>query len=499
MTKDVSMRRAVAHSSISICMLLVAVHLFGCAGASAPPNANDSVQSAPNDNSNPANGNTDTADTIDAGEANPLLDPLSMPGEATLAMENFRSASQCAACHPNHYNEWRTSMHSYAMIDPVFRALVEARQRDFDGERDRFCTQCHSAIGTRGGDIVEHFSFDELEPITLEGITCESCHKVTGIVRPYNSGHVLDDNAAMHGPIQDPVENAFHESKYSPLHDTSEFCAGCHDVVEQSGLNLERPYEEWVTSPAGEAGRNCQSCHMPTYSGTAVDPAIAEALGAPERDNLHRHWFSGVDLPLTDDFLSEDELEEARARVVALLESAGEIEVTAAPTVVAGGQIDVFVTVRNLIDAHNLPTGSTFNRQLWISVTATDAEGTAIYQTGDLDANGDLRNHFSELDPYGDADLITFNSGFIDADGNPTVYPWKAAEHISNSLAPLYEVTHTFFVPTSPETVGPVTIETRLRFRAFPPFLLRTLGLPQYIDKLDITDIDEATITVEVE
>ena len=97
---------------------------------------------------------------FDAGPdlANPI-DPLSMPAEPLWSSARFRSAETCRACHPDHYAEWRTSMHAYAMIDPVFRGLVQVRQRDFGGERDAFCTQCHSAIGTRsatGQRIARH-------------------------------------------------------------------------------------------------------------------------------------------------------------------------------------------------------------------------------------------------------------------------------------------------------------------------------------------------------
>ena len=159
---------------------------------------------------------------------------------------------------------------------------------------------------------------------------------------------------------------------------------------------------------------------------------------------------------------------------------------------------DLCATVRNLIDAHNLPTGSTFNRQLWIAVTATDAEGTILYQTGHLDDNGDLRNYWSGLDKYGDADLLSFSSGFLDERGNPTVFPWFAAEHINDTLSPLYSRTFTLFVPTKTDTVGPITIAAQFRFRALPPFLLRALGAGALVEKLQIFDIDDDAITVEV-
>lgn len=386
-------------------------------------------------------------------------------------------------------------MHAYATVDPVWRALVRLRQQTFDGERDRFCTQCHSAIGTRSGEFEPNFSFDDVSDITLEGVTCEACHKVQSLARAYNSGHVIDPSGPIRGPIADPAAGAAHESEYSALHDTSDFCGGCHDVIEQHGLNLERPFEEWTTSPSAAAGRNCQSCHMPTYTGRA-----AVIAGVPERDNLHVHRFIGVDMPLSEDFIEDETVRDfLRDEITTLLRSAGSIEVDVPESVPPGAQLDVYVTVRNLIDAHNLPTGSTFNRQLWVALTATDANGTVLYETGHLDDAGDLRDHFSTLDPYGDSDLIRLDSGFVDADGNPTVFPWVATEHISNSLSPLYARTWTLFVPTTPETVGPITIEARLRFRTFPPFLLRVLGFDDFAEKLVITDIHETTATVDVE
>ena len=180
------------------------------------------------------------------------------------------------------------------MTDPLFRALSEIRQAEFDGKEDRFCQQCHSSIGTRSGDIAPGFSYDALDPITLEGVTCESCHKVSDAERVRNSGHVLDPDGPMRSTIADPVSNAYHASEHCELHGSSEFCGGCHDVVESDGLDLERPYQEWLESPAAEDGRTCQSCHMPTRTGQA-------AVDAPERE-VHDHTWWTVDLPLSPDF-----------------------------------------------------------------------------------------------------------------------------------------------------------------------------------------------------
>ncbi|MCB9680427.1 MAG: hypothetical protein H6733_03070 [Alphaproteobacteria bacterium] len=416
-------------------------------------------------------------------------DPLSTPATPTLDPSAFPEADSCVTCHPDHVAAWRTSAHAHAMTDPVFRRLVQVRQVDFAGQQDPFCLQCHSAIATRGGEIVPGFSFDDLSPVALEGVTCVSCHKVTGLQRTWNSGHVLDADAPMQGPIDDPAPNAFHTSAASPLHAEARFCGGCHDVVEVSGLPLERPYQEWTTSPAAEAGTPCQSCHMPARTGMA-------AVGGTERE-VHDHRFVGVDLPLED--VPAAERDARRADVLGLLHTAASLTVDAPPASRAGDQIDVVLTVDNRIDAHNLPTGSTFNRQLWLEVVATDADGAVLYATGTLDDRGDLRNYWSTLDPYGDHDLITLGAAFTDAHGDPELFPWSAEELTSTALPPLHDRTFTVFVPTTPTTPGPIAVRARLLFRQLPPYLLRELGLSDALPFLEVLTVDEATLTVTLE
>ena len=97
-----------------------------------------------------------------------IVDELSMPAEPTVDDSKFLGAATCGNCHERHYKEWRTSMHSYAMIDPVYRAAVKVRQEEKGGLEDPFCLQCHTPIGTRSHDIRPGFDFDQLKPITLE-------------------------------------------------------------------------------------------------------------------------------------------------------------------------------------------------------------------------------------------------------------------------------------------------------------------------------------------
>jgi hypothetical protein len=417
-----------------------------------------------------------------------LHDPLSMPAEPLWDPSEFLGAAACGECHPDHAAEWRTSMHAYAMVDPVFQALTAVRQADLDGAEDLFCQQCHSAIGTRGGEIVPGFAFEDLSPIVMEGITCTSCHHVVDVAREWNSGHVIDPASPLQGPYADAT-TPIHDTAKSELLGTSRFCGACHDVVESSGLPLERPYAEWAESPAAAEGVDCQGCHMPV-----VERPIAREAGV-RRSRIHR-WV-GVDVPLAEGFVTADEEAAMRARTAELLAGAATLRLATPSSAAPGSTFDVAVTVRNEVAGHNLPTGSTFLRQLWLEVVVRDALGTVLYQTGTLDPDGDLRDRWSATEPYGDADLVTFHSGFVDADGAPTLFPWRAAEHPTRALQPLHERTATLFVPVPPGAQGPLEVTARLRFRALPPHLLRTLGLSEaQVAKVPIHDL--ATGAAEV-
>ncbi|WAS94583.1 multiheme c-type cytochrome [Nannocystis punicea] len=417
-----------------------------------------------------------------------LSDELSMPREPTVALDGFASAEQCGLCHEAHYLEWSTSGHAYAMIDPVFRAFVAVRQEHYGGKQDMFCLQCHSPIGTRGGDIVPGFDFADLQPITLEGVTCESCHKVASLARPYNSGHVLDPDGPMRGTIAEPIISAAHESQFSPLHGAASFCAGCHDLREVSGLVLERPYGEWQGSPAAAAGVQCQGCHMPSYEGPAV-------VGGPTR-RLHRHTWIGAGIPLLEGFLTAEEKASLRAEVKRLLASAARVDITADTSVRAGDVVDLFVAVTNNIAAHNFPTGSTFNRQAWVEVVVRDSDGRIVFATGTLDAGGEPSG--SSLAAPGAPELLRLGSILVDERGEPVLFPWRAAEHVSNALGPLRERVFRLRVPTGRAARGPLSAEARILFRAFSPTALRALGLDEYAAGLEIHEVSRDRIRVEL-
>ncbi|MCB9662917.1 MAG: hypothetical protein H6732_02310 [Alphaproteobacteria bacterium] len=415
-------------------------------------------------------------------------DALSRPAEPTLSTAGLSGALACSGCHPDHYAAWRTSMHAYAMHDPVFRALQRARVADHEGRQAQFCTQCHTPLGSRDGDVLAHPDLEGLGPLSVEGVTCEVCHTVASVARTSQAGLVLDVDGPMRGTLPDPEPTAAHATTHSPLHGTAELCAACHDVREVGGLPLERPYAEWRSSPAGREGRPCQSCHMPETRGPA-------AVGGPERV-VHRHGWIGGGMPLLPGFLDDTERAARLAEVTALLQGAAALDVDAPMHWTPGGVLPVVVTVRNLVDGHAFPTGTTFNRQVWVEVTVTDEADAVLYRSGDLDEDGNLRDVWSRLDPFGDADLVTLSSTLSDGHGDPVLFPWVATEHTGRALPPALERTFTWLVPVPSAPVGRLHARVRLLYRQYGPHLLEALDVEAGPDALPVLEV--ATGEIEV-
>ena len=257
------------------------------------------------------------------------------------------------------------------------------------------------------------------------------------------------------------------------------FCAACHDVTFVNGFRLEEAFSEYKTGPAARRGETCQDCHMGEEpgvpSGYAEGPAAVVGGKPTQTRRLSNHMIVGPDYSVvhpglfphnpdarefatfaewlefdhqagwgTDDFEDElvddaifperwespDDRYDARAileeqgelldvafeRGTQLLKTGyvlGEVEVTRAD---AGG-LGLDVEVRNGTDGHNAPTGFIGERLVWLQVVVRDAEGAVVFESGDLDPNGDLRDlhsvyvHNGEL-PL-DTQLFSLQSRFL--------------------------------------------------------------------------------------
>ena len=261
---------------------------------------------------------------------------------------------------------------------------------------------------------------------------------------------------------------------------TSGFCGTCHDVNLVNGFRLEEAFSEFKNSPSAKEGTSCQDCHMSTEPGvnSGYDIAPAAVVGGKPTEPRKRtdHMFIGPDYSVihpgifphntaaselatirewlaydheagwgTDDFeknrpddyefperwQSADDRYDARDILsdnLALLEEAdqqrrkvlqagyqfGDIRLLKAD---ARSGVEFEVEVVNATPGHGVPTGFDAERLVFVRVTVTDQKGQAVFKSGDLDPNGDVRDAHSlyvhngelPLDTY----LISLQSKFI--------------------------------------------------------------------------------------
>ena len=187
--------------------------------------------------------------------------PGSQPGESG----NLENPNKCDNCHGG-YNSavepahnWRGSMMSQAMRDPLFLASMTIANQDAPESGD-LCIRCHSPKGWLEGRSTPTDG-SALTTADREGVQCDFCHKlvkptIPGI-NPYpgdpdylagtyeadstylseiaaipeveaNGMYIADDANVKRGPYTDP--NANHQFYYSPFHKESAICGTCHDV-----------------------------------------------------------------------------------------------------------------------------------------------------------------------------------------------------------------------------------------------------------------------------
>jgi hypothetical protein len=349
----------------------------------------------------------------------------------------------CGSCHGNYdtavepwYN-WRGSMMSQAARDPFFLACMAVAEQDAPSVGD-VCIRCHSPGGWQEGRSVDT-SGDMLNVKDRHGVQCDFCHRVVdhnyvpGVSPPEdeavlagidplpvafaNGQFVNDPGPAKRGPYADA--QAAHQFIYSPIHNSADQCAICHDVSnpvfnhvsgstytpntfdeEHPDMDLrnmfpiERTYSEWSQSEYASTGvyapefagdkpdgivSTCQDCHMRDVTGKGSNES-----GSPTRSDLGLHDLMGGNTfvpDIIDDYYPDEvdvaQLQDAKLRARAMLRKAATLDVTPE-------EFGITVRVTNQT-GHKLPSGYPEGRRAWLNVKALDINGEVIYESGYYD------------------------------------------------------------------------------------------------------------------
>jgi hypothetical protein len=205
---------------------------------------------------------------------------------------------------------------------------------------------------------------------------------------------------------------------------------------------------------------------------------VADSFEKPDRSQ-YRHYFNGVNYLL---YL----LGEARARragdgaagfrlqyqmAVERLRSCAEMELS--PVYQGGRLAEVRVRVHNRRAGHSMPTHLTNIRQVWLEVTATDANGQVLMASGLVDDRGRIGEG-----------ARSFGTEGRDEDFLPAVDPWKVRSMTRDDTVPARGYRDAHYGVPAPSDGGPVTVKARLRYRQASPDLVQEIlaSLPPDID-----------------
>jgi hypothetical protein len=404
-----------------------------------------------------------------------------------LSGEQLRDPETCKGCHPTHYREWSSSMHAYAAQDPVFVAMNKRGQRETDGELGDFCIKCHAPMAVIDKTSADGLNLDQL-PDRDRGVSCFFCHNTDGLDGDHNAKLHLAGDDTLRGPIEDPRAPGAHRAAYSELFEdtspkSSALCGGCHDIVTQNGVHLERTFAEYQSgifskSSTGEppAFDSCVGCHMPgQQSFAAVAPS-----GAPMR-TVHEHLWPGVDVALTK-FPNRAALRSAVADCQ-LGPSVSFFTLEVTPP-------DLFTFQLETNAGHNQPSGASQDRRMWLEFSAYDEAGKLLEGSSGIIADGEIEER-----PKHDPQLVMFRDRIFDAQGKPVHMFWQAApsdahpEGYESSVLPVSTTTYIegkHAVVEQYRASGPNGLPARVTAR----LRMRPIGMDVLHDLVESGDLD---------
>ncbi len=418
----------------------------------------------------------------------------SMPGQ--FKPDEFFDPGACAACHLDIFNQWKGSMMGNAWRDPVFTAVyksyLEKSKTDHEKQETGMCSRCHTPAGYVSDEGARYLT-GEISAAGAGGVYCDVCHRAGRSAGVGNGAFILEHGkpGTKFGPRDDSV-SPFHGTKYSELHTRSELCGMCHDVAHAHNvMPIEDTYSEWRASPynTGDPGTSthCQDCHMrqtPHVAATGITQlpdtpgfAALEGMGAKRRSHVWQHWFVGGNAAATELLGNAPWAKMAKDRLSkAATVSIGEPRRKARP----GELLRFEVRVDNVGAGHYLPTGLTFVRQMWLHVTARDREGKALYESGSVDAEGNI-----------DPEAVIYKTvlGEGGKERKPTFFLPAAVQVLSDKrISPRGYSVEPYAFPLPESAQGEIEIEATLRYRSAPQFLINEL-LGEKAPTLPIVDM----------
>jgi hypothetical protein len=278
-----------------------------------------------------------------------------------------------------------------------------------------FCGSCHDVTMPDGFRLEEAFAEYKNTPAAKNGVSCQDCHmgKTHGKAEGYATGPAAVVNGK---PTADRkrTNHMFPGPDYSIVH------PGIfpHNIkARELTRNAEKAsawMQPWLKFDH-EAGWGTRKWEKEVYLKDRANKKkgiTTPAVDFPEewraRDKrLKARKEIDKNLKLLE------EVAKARFEILRVGYQLGELKVTQSTS----RGLKFKVEVKNGTDGHNVPTGFDAERLVYVRVTVSDTAGKVIYQSGDLDPNGDVRDLHSAYVHNGelplDRDLFSLQSKFV--------------------------------------------------------------------------------------
>lgn len=355
-----------------------------------------------------------------------------------------------------------------------------------------FCAPCHQVVVQPGVALEIVYQQYRSGPACKQGISCQDCHMgaVPGKPLGYAAAPiaVVDDKPVRPGSKHS--NHIFHGPSYPLTH------PGLFPHHEKS---LRWQPEDWVQFD-WQAGWGTEEFER---TAPAQGGAFPPAWGNRQERRDARE--------IIDDNLRG--IEAKRENAAATLQLSSEV---LGPFFASDPALHeplvVSYVVANTSLGHNMPSGSLGAQpQLWLNVVLVGPDGSRVFESGDLDRWGDLRDVQSidvqqglipadrQLASYQTKFLITNVKGTerefffplpVDADPLPYIRPGTVPYSVLNhpplvrmeahSIPPLDRRSEKFRIPAEAiRQPGRYRLSVRLRSRVEPPYFARFCGLPQ--------------------
>jgi tetratricopeptide (TPR) repeat protein len=444
----------------------------------------------------------------------------------TLMMDQY-----CKECHADNHEKWASSVHRFASFNNPAYLFSVRNTREFALERDgtvqasRFCAGCHDLVPFFSGAFDDP-SFDDVNhPTSQVGITCSACHAITNVnSRRGNADYTIEEPlhypfAFSNNPFLQWVNHSlvkakpdFHKKTFlKPLHQTPEFCAGCHKVHLAPELNHYKwlrgqdHYDAYYLSGVSghgiksfyyppKAAHKCAKCHMPLeesedfgakpFDETGVlqvhnhqfptaNTAIPYLLGRPQ-------WAIAADREFLKDSLRLDVVALRRDGVID-----GELIGPIRPEVPAlepGKTYLLEVVVRTMKLGHLFTQGTADSNEVWVDIAAL-SDDRVIGRSGGMDPLS------GEVDPWSHF----INAYVIDREGDriDRRNPENIFTALYNNQIPPGAADAVHFLLRVPEDAGPtLRVDVRLQYRKFDTTYMRYFQGEEFVyNDLPITTI----------